>query len=139
LRISASSGFGNFSSKLKQPSPFRRANAALRAATFDESLLYFVQLIISERDAFDRFDRATCDLRYRHQTTINDRAIDHDAARAALAFAAAFFGSGQMKLFAQHIEQALHGKAMERLQLAVNSAVDRGLFWRLEHSRLRSA
>src|SRR5476649_612983 len=56
----------------------RRADAALRAAAFDERLLHSVQLIAG-RDAFDGFDRSACDLRHRHQTTVDDPAIDHDA------------------------------------------------------------
>jgi hypothetical protein len=81
----------------------------LRAAAFDEGLLHVVQLIASESDAFDRLDRSAVDLRHWNQTTIYDLAVNHDAARTALALAATFFGSGEMQLFAQDVEQRSMG------------------------------
>jgi hypothetical protein len=46
--------------------------------------------------------------------------VDQDAARAAFAFAATFFGAGEIQLLAQYVEQSLHMKCFERLRLAVN-------------------
>src|SRR5712692_9451287 len=65
----------------------RRADAALRAAAFDERLLHGVQLIAGCQ-GFDGFDISALDLGDRYQTTVNDLAINHHRARAALTFAA---------------------------------------------------
>src|SRR5712672_3260178 len=67
----------------------RRANTALCPAAFDECLLYLMHLIVTNRDAFDRFDRTAGDLRDRHQATVHKLTINQHAARAALALAAA--------------------------------------------------
>jgi hypothetical protein len=83
-----------------------------------------VQLILANRNPFDCPDRATINLRDRHEATINDRAIDHHRTRAALAFAAAFFRAGQMKLFAQHVEQTLHGISVKRSLFFIDRAID---------------
>jgi len=98
----------------------RRADTALRAAAFDEGFLYLVQLICRERNSFDGFDGCARDLRHRNQAAVYDLTVNHDAARATLALAATFFGSGQMKLFAQNVEQTLHGIGFERSILLVN-------------------
>jgi hypothetical protein len=101
-----------------------RADAALRATVFDERLLYCVELSLVRRDAFDRFDRRARDLRDRNETTVDDLAVDHDGAGAALAFAAAFFSSGQVKLLAQDIQQSLHRISVKLALFAVNYAID---------------
>ena len=49
---------------------------------------------LAGRNAFDGLDLCAFHLAGRHQTAINNLAVDEDCARAALAFAAAFFGSG---------------------------------------------
>src|SRR6185369_15864524 len=98
----------------------RSADTALRAAAFNEGLLDVMQLICRERDAFDGFDRSAVDLGDRDQTAVDDLTVNHDAARATLALAATFFGPGEMKLFAQNVEQALHGIGFERSILFVD-------------------
>ena len=97
-----------------------RADATLRAAAFDERLLHRVQLSSTNRNCFDRLERAAFDLRYRHETTVHQLPVDQNAARAAFAFATTFFGSGEIQLLAQYVEQTLHGKGFEHSPLAVN-------------------
>src|SRR5258708_28985487 len=97
----------------------RRTNSALCAATFNESLLHAMQLIV-RRDPFDRLNRRAGHLRDWHQTTVNDPVIDHHPARPALAFAATFLGAGPTQLLAQHVEQSLHAINMQRPDRAVN-------------------
>ena len=54
-----------------------------------------------------------------------------DGAGAALAFAAAFFGAGEVQVFAQNVEQALHGIDRHRVGLAIDGErdVDRSRDW----------
>jgi hypothetical protein len=101
----------------------RRADAALRAAAFDERLLHSVK-VITRRHAFDGFNLSAFDLRHRYQTTVDDPAIDHDAARAAFTFAATFLRSGKTQLLAQYVQQALHGIGVKRLRRFIDPAVD---------------
>ena len=98
----------------------RCADTALRPAAFNESLLHLMQLIVAERDAFDRFDLATGDLRDWNQTTVDELTINQNAARAALTFAATFFSSGKAQLLAQHIEQALHWIGINGSRLVIH-------------------
>ena len=82
----------------------RRADAALRAAVLDERALQRM----TAAEPFDRRHARAGDLRDRHQARVHRHAVDQHRARAALAFAAAFFRAGQRAVLAQHVEQALH-------------------------------
>src|SRR5262249_26794073 len=75
---------------------------ALRA-----TLLYERARELRVAETFDGRHVFAVDLRDRRQTRIDDRAADQHRAGAALAFAAAFFGTGQAEICAQHIQQAL--------------------------------
>jgi hypothetical protein len=81
----------------------RRADAALRASAINERLLNCVQLIPS-RNAFNRFDGCAFNLRYGHETTVHNSAIDENGTRAAFAFTATFLRSGEVQLLAQYVE-----------------------------------
>jgi len=105
----------------------RCADAALRAAVFNERLLHCMQLSFVRRNAFDRLDVATLDLSDRYQATVNNLALDSHRACAAFALATAFFGTSQVQLLAQNIEQTLHRKGMKFPVFTVNSAVDLNL------------
>jgi hypothetical protein len=83
------------------------ADAALRAAAINEGLLNSVQLIAS-RNAFDSLNRGAFNLSDWNQATVNDPAIDNDAARATLTFAATFLSSRELQLLTQYVEQTLH-------------------------------
>src|SRR6185436_13445538 len=58
--------------------------------------------------SFDGRHARALDLRERHQTRVDRQAVDQHRARAALAFAAAFLGAGQVTVFAQHVEKPRH-------------------------------
>ena len=90
----------------------RRTDAALRASAGKERLLQRVHFAVA-RQAFDGFDARAFSLQYGHEATVHQFAVHAHRARAAFAFAAAFLGSGQVQVFAQHVEQALHGRRRE--------------------------
>src|SRR5262249_20605174 len=55
---------------------------------------------------------------------IDENAVDDDRARAAFAFAASFFGPGQLQVFAQHIEQSRHRFRVDARARAVHRHSD---------------
>ena len=105
----------------------RCADAALRAAVFDECLLDCMQLSFAGRDAFNGLDVAILHLSDGHEATVNDLAIDRHCAGAAFAFAAPFLCSSQAELLAQNIQQALHRINVKLSPCAVNYAIDLNL------------
>ena len=78
------------------------------------------------RKAFHGLDVGALGLQNRHQATVDELAIHADRAGAALAFAAAFLGSGQVQIFAQHVEQALHRRHLHGARFAIDGEVNRG-------------
>jgi hypothetical protein len=50
--------------------------------------------------AFDGLDVGAFNLQHRNQATVHKLAVHANGTRAALAFATAFLGSGQMEIFA---------------------------------------
>jgi hypothetical protein len=102
----------------------RRAYATLRAAAINEGLLNSVQLIAS-RNAFDSLNRCAFNLCDWNQATVNDPAIDNDAASATLTFAATFLCPRELQLLTQYVEQTLHRVSFERSRLAVDGTTDR--------------
>jgi hypothetical protein len=56
------------------------------------------------RHTFHGQDLAAAGLQHRNQATIHQQAVHDHGARAALAFAAAFFRTSQAQIFAQDIE-----------------------------------
>src|SRR4051794_9347776 len=83
-----------------------RADAALRAAAGQKCPLQRVHFSVAGQ-TLDGFDACALTLQHRNQATVYKLAIHAHCARAALAFTAAFLGSGQVQVFAQHIQQAL--------------------------------
>src|SRR5215475_5466161 len=102
----------------------RRADATLRPAALNKGLLQVLQLSFRECDSFDRSDRGAFDLHDRNQTTIHDLTVNRDAARAAFALTATFFAASKLQLFAQHVEQSLHGEGLQRPSLIIYRAPD---------------
>src|SRR4030095_15252762 len=96
----------------------RCADSALSTAVFNKRMLHSVQFV-AVGDTFDCSDLSSFNLGHRHQTTVNDFSVEYDSARSAFPFATTFFGSGQLKLFAQHIQEARHGKDVDALPLVV--------------------
>src|ERR1700690_2958052 len=56
----------------------------------------------------DRDDICIFRLEHRNETTIYQRAVHQDGARAALALAAAFLRTRQPQLVSQHVQQSFH-------------------------------
>ena len=63
--------------------------------------------------ALDGRDRPALDLDAEHQAGVDQPAVEHDVAGAAVAVVAAFLAAGQAQLVAQHFEQALPRLAQE--------------------------
>src|SRR4051812_38171534 len=99
-----------------------RAGAALDAARRHEALQELARR--SNGDSLDGLDPAPLALEERHEAGEDGRAVHHHRAGAALAFPAAFLGSGEAQALAQHVEQALHGMAFGRGGLAVDGERD---------------
>lgn len=83
-----------------------------------------MQLIIADRDVFDRSYVGAFNLGHRHETAIDDLAVNQNCTSAALALATSFLRAGEMKLLAQDIEQALHRKGAQRARLVIDGAVN---------------
>ncbi len=63
-----------------------------------------------ERQPFDGLNLGAFGLQHGHKATVHQLAIHAHRAGAALALATTFLGAGQMQIFAQHVEQPLHGR-----------------------------
>ena len=85
-----------------------------------ETAAGFAVALISTRNAFDGFDGRSCSLRDRHETAVDDLAVENNGASATLSFAATFLSSGQVKLFAKNIEQALERMGLQSFRLTIN-------------------
>ena len=59
----------------------------------------------------------------RDEAPVDQFSVHPDGAGAAFAFAAAFLGSGEAEIFAEDIEEALHGRDIDYLRLAVDVKV----------------
>jgi hypothetical protein len=89
------------------------ADAALGSALFEETLLDWVESFFVS-DAFDGGDLGAFGLEDWDEAGVDEFAVHQDGAGAALAFAAAFFRAGEVEVLAEDVEQALHGRSVER-------------------------
>src|ERR1043166_65419 len=106
--------------RLRRDDETWRANPALQSGVLEELLLKWVQ-ILRRCDALDRRDLLALNLDAENEARVDEPAIEHHIARAAVAVVAPFLGPGQMQLITEHLEQAL-----ARLAQDVRvSAVDR--------------
>src|SRR5262249_30251345 len=97
----------------------RGADPALRAAADDQLALHRVQQI-AVRQALDGGHPAGIALPGGDQARVDGLAVEHHGARAALALAAALLGAGQPQILAQHVEQPLPRRYVDRAPLAVD-------------------
>ena len=74
----------------------------------EEALLDGVELLPWCGDAFDGGDGGAFGLQDGDEAGVDQLAVHQDGAGAALAFAAAFLGAGEVEVLAQDVEQALH-------------------------------
>src|ERR1700722_10626043 len=111
------------------------ADAALGSTGFEENLLDGVELFV-DGEAFDGGDLRVLSLQDGDQAGVDQVAVHQDGAGAALAFAAALFGSGKVKVFAEDVEEALHRWCFDGLGLVVYGELDGGHLEVPEHSGL---
>ena len=88
------------------------ADAALGSAVFEEALLDGVEFFV-DGDAFDGGDVCAFGLQGGDEAGVDEFAVHEDGAGAALAFAAAFFCAGEVEVFAEDVEEALHGRGFD--------------------------
>jgi hypothetical protein len=104
------------------------ADAALGSALLEEALLDGVEFFFVG-EAFDGGDFGAFGLEYRDEAGVDEFAVHQDGAGAALAFAAAFLGSGEVKVFAEDVEEVLHGWGFDDGGVVVDSELDGGHVW----------
>ena len=97
----------------------RRADTALKTAVFEKCLLDGMELPVFGQP-FDSGDFFTLAGDGKGQTGAHQPSIHDDAASAADADAAAFFGAGQSHLFTQGVEQQLVGLYVDFVIFSVN-------------------
>src|SRR5258705_8511750 len=101
------------------------ADAALGAALFEEALLDGVKFFV-DGEAFDGGDFSAFCLQDGDEAGVDQVAVDQDGAGSALAFTAALFGSGEVRVFAEDVEEALHRWGFYGFFLAVDGELDGG-------------
>src|ERR1700733_8725348 len=101
------------------------ADAALSPAFFEETLLDGMEPFVDDQ-AFDGGDFSAFGLQDGDKAGVDQVAVDQDGAGPALAFAAALFGSGEVQVFAEHIEQPLHRWCFDSFFAAVDGELDGG-------------
>jgi hypothetical protein len=102
-----------------------RANSALRATVAKKRFLQRMQFSV-ESQAFYGLDVGSFSLHHWNQTAVHKLAVHADGTRAALAFTASFFGSGQMQIFPQNVEEALHWWDFDHSGFAIHVELNRG-------------
>src|ERR1700727_318365 len=99
------------------------ADAALSSSFLKETLLDRVEPFV-DGEALNGGDLGTFGLQDGDEAGVDEVAVHKDGASSALAFSAAFFGSGEMEVFAKHIEQPLHRRCFDGSLVLVDAAVD---------------
>src|SRR6267378_1502399 len=98
------------------------ADAALGSALFEEALLdgmEFFGFTECWDEAFDGGDFGAFRLQDWDEAGVDQVAVDQDGTGSALAFAAALFGSGEVQVFAEDVEEALHRWGFDGFCLAI--------------------
>ncbi len=88
------------------------ADAALGSAFFEEALLDWMKFFV-DGEAFDGGDLGAFGLQDWDEAGVDEIAVHQDCAGSAFAFAAAFFGSGEVQIFAEDVEEALHRRSFD--------------------------
>jgi hypothetical protein len=111
----------------------RRAIAALEGVVFEKGFLHRMQGAVVTGNAFDRGYLTVLDLGRQGETGEHSLAIDMTGTGTALALIAAFFGTGQIEMFAQGIEKRHAGLDIEPMRLSVDVEIEVD---RLRHENL---
>ena len=99
------------------------ADAALSSPFLKETLLDRVKPFV-DGEAFNGGDLGTFGLQDGDEAGVDQVAVHKDGASSALAFPAAFFGSREAEVFAENVEQPLHGRCFDGSFLLVDAAAD---------------
>jgi hypothetical protein len=99
------------------------ADSALGSAALQKSFLERVQFSV-DSEAFDGLNAGSVGLQDGHEAAVDKLAVHAHAAGAAFAFAAAFLGAGEVKIFAEDVEETLHGRDVEGLRCVVDGEDD---------------
>ena len=78
------------------------ADSALGSAVFEEALLDGVEFFV-DGEAFDGGDVGAFGLENGDQAGVDEVSVEEDGAGSAFAFSAAFFGAGEVKVFAEDV------------------------------------
>jgi len=90
----------------------------LQRGVLKKLALQYMQ-VLADRHALDCLNRFAFGLDTENQTRTGQAPINRDAAGAAIAGSAAFFGAGQVQLIAQHIQKRLPRVAKKLHAVAV--------------------
>src|SRR5262245_32265976 len=101
-----------------------RANAALRSAAFNEGLLHGVESI-AVGNSFDGDDLDTVSLHERHETAVDQLAVEQNRTGAALSLPAPFLRSCEAQPGAQRVQQPHHRMPADLDVGAVDPTADR--------------
>jgi hypothetical protein len=89
-----------------------------------KGLLKWVQFLLSSK-SLNRLYLGIFHLHYRYQAAIHQFAIDANGTGTTFTLAAPFFRAAEMKIFAQHIEQALHRRNTNDLPFTIHEELNR--------------
>src|ERR1700692_1033504 len=101
------------------------ADAALGSALFEEALLDGMEFFVDD-EAFDGGDFGAFCLQDGDEAGVDQVAVDEDGAGSALAFTAALFGSGEVQVFAEDVEEAFHRWGFDGFFVAMDGEWDGG-------------
>src|SRR5271170_5609487 len=101
------------------------ADPALGSAFFEEASLDGMEFSV-DGEAFDGRDVGAFDLQDRNEAGVDKISVEEDRTSSAFAFTAALFGSGEVQVFAEYIEEALHRWGFDGSGFAVDGAFDDG-------------
>ena len=101
----------------------RGADAALRTAGGEEALLNGMEVGWAA-EAFDGEDGGGVNLEEGDEAGVDEVAVEEDGAGAALAFAAALFGAGEVEVLAENVKETFKGWGGDGARLAVDRAGD---------------
>jgi hypothetical protein len=102
-----------------------RADAALGSTLFKETLLNGVESLADDK-AFNSGDFGAFGLQDGDEAGIDEIPVDEHGAGSALPFATALFGSGEVEVFSEDVEEALYWWSSYGSFLAVDGALDGG-------------
>ena len=94
---------------------------------FQEDGLNVMEPVILGK-AFNRPDRRPSRLQDGNETAVHEFAVNDDLTRAAFALAASFLDSGEVEIFAQHVQEPRHGVRLDFTLFAVNAKPDANFF-----------